>query len=193
MQMTINIGIDPGFGATGVVATDLAGAPLRWLVISHRDARQRLIPRANGIADAVVDFILKVVEESGAKDVAICIETPIYNGNPAIFTKQLYLLALIETYLWFIMAGSGVDCTLNECNPTTSKRLATGNPYADKQEMIKHSPFHTMALIINNASEVDCTVETLADSWAHSLSARDEKRHSVYDNQTVRPVVLCQK
>ncbi len=191
--MLINVGIDPGFGATGVVVTDKDKNPLRWLVISSRDARKRLIPRANGIADTVVDFVVKCISELGAKDVAISIESPVYNGNPVIFSKQLYLLALLETYLWFILAGGDVDCTLNVCNPTTSKHLATGDGWADKQEMIEHSPFETMSDAGISDIEFPCVQETLADAWAHSLSARGEHCYSVFDNQVVRPVILCQK
>jgi Holliday junction resolvasome RuvABC endonuclease subunit len=84
-------------------------------------------------------------------------------GKSAVtnYSKQMRLIHAIEMIL-FVMEIR--NFYLTEVPPTTSKRLATGDGRARKEDIIDVSPF---------AGQRGPAAEALADAWAHSLSAGD--------------------
>lgn len=161
------IGIDPGFTETGVVLRRMG--PTLLDVVAHKVYRSSTGPctfdRCERLALKVNKVIDTMIIKYGIRDLEIAIERPIYNQNPDTFEKQWRLFQHIMAYRKIGNVLLDIDrCAVVEVPPTTSKRLATGNGAADKDQIALASPFE-------HKSRARHTWWTLADAWAHSLAA----------------------
>ncbi|KPJ97094.1 MAG: hypothetical protein AMJ55_00310 [Gammaproteobacteria bacterium SG8_15] len=127
--------------------------------------------RAASLAASIGDQVAAWVQKYDIQDLEVCIETPILNVSrpvgPVNYSKQIRLLHAIEMVL-FVMPIRNLWIT--HVAPATSKRLATGDGRAKKDEIIAKSPVSDERFGFTKAQR-----EALADAWAHSLSAGDRQ------------------
>ncbi len=159
------VGIDPGFGETGVVLYDVDddGHPIAWSTFSCGPGETDIC-RTVSLGGVVVNLLLDWIKEYGIKHLDVAIELPIYNKNPKTFTKQIRLLEELESGIFHIIAGQVEECWMTEVNPKTSKMLATTDGDAPKAAMVAASPFKEYNDVLQP------TREALADAWAHGLA-----------------------
>jgi len=163
------IGIDPGYGMTGLVLVDDAGNLLDSYTLDRAPGEHegvRAVNHANEIAGKLDEWII----EKCPPDVRVGIETPTFNGNPLTYSKQWRLIQAIESNLCALaLQLKAVKITLAEVNPKTSKRVLTGNGDANKADMVDKSPFQTCSYMPLPEREA------LADAWGHAAAARVAK------------------
>ncbi len=185
---TWRIGIDPGFGMTGVVLCRGASDPVAWELHSLEPGRaSNPNLRAQSLATNIVNCITTWVDTFGIAEVEIAIETPVYKNNAGTLMLQMRLLQETETGLMMLMPSFCKRVWLSEVNPTTSKRLLTGNPKAKKPEMVAYSPWSDWKTDKSLANFDQA--HTLADAWAHSLSA-PERQHDLTTCRLVANTLL---
>lgn len=154
------IGIDPGFGETGLVLR--RGNKVRaWATLSCPPNGTPYF-RTLALAWAVQEILIEWIGKHKVKRLDIGIETPIYK-NAHSFELQWRLVQEIESNVVLLNVP---ELWLTEVGPTASKKLATGNGSASKNAMIAACPFFP-----NDLGYERETAEAIADAWAHSLAA----------------------
>ena len=157
-----SIGLDPGFGETGMFLGKDVGNDIRMLDYASFRCPKKSVPdlaRAVSLAGAVVNRILGWIDDYGIEALDISIELPIYNGDAQTLIKQARLLEEIESAIFYMVAGQLRECWLTEVNPSTSKFLVNCPP---NRKPVPESPFA-------DSQEMEVpTQEALADAWAHS-------------------------
>ena len=158
------VGIDPGFGRTGVVLR-LGTKDLSWATMKCGPSEGTPFQRATKVADKISEVLVSMIEEHQITHLDISIETPFYNKNPATFELQWRLIQQIETFLWIVLSEYLDELWVTEVGPTTSKHLLTGSGKADKDMMVAASPFADSDILDRD------DLEAIADAWGHSLAA----------------------
>jgi Holliday junction resolvasome RuvABC endonuclease subunit len=160
------IGIDPGLGETGLILRVEHEVVIAWHTYSVPGEGTKAFIRATTLADHVIAQIVEWIVEYHIKLLDICIELPIFAArNPASYAKQIRILQEIESGIYYRIASVVQECWVTELMPTESKQLACNDGSADKDMIVRASPF---------ADRIDLnksTREALADAWAHSLGA----------------------
>ena len=175
-----SIGIDPGFGETGVVVrsdgsiTDVATwkcppGPADML-------------RSFYLADEVFGWLFEVCERRKVKRLDVAIERPILarmgqyrpaSINVEAYAKQMRFYQSISQLVHFLPAD---ELWLTEVYPSVSKKLATGKGNATKSD-IRGCLVAALPRNIEVGSKYDksnkSSQEAIADAWAHSLSCWD--------------------
>ena len=161
------IGIDPGYGMTGIVLVDPTGEVLADFAAAHppvigQPEHERAVRFTTQLWAAIDQMLEKIPPDSVLR---YGIETPVYTGHPVNFSKQWRLVQEIEARLH---ANSMLDMPvqLAEIGPTTSKKLLTGKGDADKRDVIMAGPYR------NRPDLRDVTREALADAYAHAHAAK---------------------
>ncbi len=158
------IGIDPGFGETGLVlqreSSRFELEVVAWATYGCPKKGTPDLTRAVSLAGCVVNTLVDWVDTYDIEELDIAIELPVYNGNAQTLITQIRLLEEIESGIFHIVAGEVSECWLTEVNPATSKSLAGCGP---KEKPTEQSPFERDEISQH-------THETLADAWAHGLA-----------------------
>lgn len=176
------IGIDPGFGMTGLVLRrEDSPEVVAWAcyALPREEAPDAQVLRSASLAQAVVDCASAWVLEHDIEELEVCIEQPIYNHNAKILMLQIRLFEDIEQALVQMIESEVTSLWITEMNPSTSKRLLAKDGKAGKREMIAASPFKDLP-------QVQAVKEALADAYAHSLSAGTRQ----YDITNMQMVVV---
>lgn len=166
------LGMDPGLGNTGAVlrlASDnksLAGSCWRNDNVGEWD-----VLRAQSICIPMMEQVLAWVDKYDIEELEVCIETPFLNRNPGTMIVQMYLFVLAQAYVFDYLVPIVPQVYLTVVHNATSKSKLAHIRGATKSQMIEASEwknYKDMGLTFNQA-------ETLADSYAHSLSAYREQ------------------
>jgi len=164
------LGIDPGYGNTGAVfrlaAEREVVAASCWL---NDDTHDWDVSRSLSIAVPLIEQAVAWVQDYDVRQLEVCIEHPVYTGNAKVLMMQMHLFVLLQAYVYDYLVPLVDEVYLTIVNPKTSKSKLCHNGNAKKPEMIKASPWH---------DESDLNFEqkhTLADAYAHSLSAHTEQ------------------
>lgn len=176
------VGIDPGFGMTGVVLRhEDSREVVAWACycLPRENAPGAQVLRSASLAQAVADCISGWIIEHEISVLEVCVELPIYSHNAAILILQIRLFEDIEQAMAQMIVAQVEQLWLTEMYPATSKSLLTGNGAANKRQMILASPFAGLA-------EVQEIKEAIADAYAHSLSAGKRQ----YDLTSMKMVVV---
>jgi Holliday junction resolvasome RuvABC endonuclease subunit len=176
------VGIDPGFGMTGVVLRqEKSREVVAWACycLPRENAPGAQVLRSASLAQAVADCISGWIIEHEISVLEVCIELPIYSHNAAILILQIRLFEDIEQAMAQMIVAQVEQLWLTEMYPATSKSLLAGNGAANKRQMILASPFAGLA-------EVQEIKEAIADAYAHSLSAGKQQ----YDLTSMKMVVV---
>lgn len=164
------LGVDPGFGNTGAILRLADERKVRAAVCwSNDETRDWYILRAMSIAIPMMEQCLAWINEHDIECLEVCIEEPIYSNNPKILMIQMSLFAMVQIYVFDYLVPHVPEIYLTIVNNKTSKRLLAHDGNADKAAMIKASPW---------SDRKDLTfsqLHTLADAYAHSLSAETEQ------------------
>ncbi len=182
------IGIDPGYGHTGAVLRRVDERdPVAWACWSNDDTREWPTLRAMSIAFPLVETAIGWILEHSIEDLEICLEYPIYNGNAKTLMIQMSLYDMLHAYCYDYLRPHVERLWSTEVNNKTSKRRLTGNGSADKTDMIRQSPWANY----KDQGLTYVQAHTLADSFAHSLSAgtRERRLHAM-DQYSVDPTVM---
>ena len=164
------IGIDPGFGETGVVLYTDSGEDeiLEWATFKCPPKGQADAARAAALAENIINEILGWIEAYKIAHLDISLEVPVMGKNVRSLQKQMRVLQEIESGLFYRVAGEVKELWITEINPKQVKVLATNDGGAGKAAVIRASPFST----IKYAMELQLTtLEALADAWAIGLAA----------------------
>jgi len=164
------VGIDPGFGLTGLVLVapdDVVAAFATYHSPVHAD----VIGRTAAIGNSIVTHILQWVWQFNIRAVDIGIEMPVYRNNAGTLMLQMRLVQEIESGLYHLIGPELKSCYVYEVDPTTSKKLATGKGNADKGEMIVACPLLSLWGDKPMSKEI---MEAVADAWAHTLITLQE-------------------
>ena len=161
------IGIDPGYGMTGIVLVDPTGEVIDEFASSYPPVvGEPEYLRASRMAArlwAAIDIMLEKVPPGSVLRYGI--ETPVYTGNALTFSKQWRLVQAIEHRLQ-IVDDVTIVRELAEIGPTASKKLLTGKGDASKWDMVSASPY-------SGRVDLDmATREALADAYAHANAAK---------------------
>lgn len=163
------VGIDPGFGETGVVLLDDPRSVRGYATFSSKRNGFHDLVRAQALGFHVMGTVREWVDTHRIRSLVVCIETPVLGKNVNNLFKQVRTLQAVEERLFSGLGGLLKSAVLIEVNPTRSKRLGTGNARADKDEIVRNSPFADSTLVpIGTRPE---TRSTLADAWLHAQSA----------------------
>lgn len=182
---TYVVGIDPGFGMSGLVLRrEDQRDTLAWALYQLGPERTKCgVLRSLSLSEAIIWKVADWIEEFEIKRLEVCIEEPVYNHNARTLMLQCRLLEDIEHGLFMYIAAQTEQLYLTEVNPRTSKRLLAHNGQANKQAMIAASPWAEYKKMgIPNQQQA----ETLADAYAHSLAAGQE----VYDLTAMRMIAV---
>lgn len=127
--------------------------------------------RAQSICIPMIEQTLAWVAEHDIQNLEVCIETPFLNRNPGTMIVQMYLFVLAQAYVFDYLTPIVDQVHLTIVHNATSKSKLAHIRGATKSQMIEASEwknYKDMGLTFNQA-------ETLADSYAHSLSAYREQ------------------
>jgi len=105
------------------------------------------------------------------ENLEVCIETPFLNRNPGTMIVQMYLFVLAQAYVFDYLVPIVDQVNLTIVHNATSKSKLAHIKNASKSEMIAASEwadYKQMGLTYDQA-------HTLADAYAHSLSAYREQ------------------
>lgn len=182
------VGIDPGYGHTGAVLRRVEEPePVAWACWSNDSTQEWPTMRAMSIAFPLVETVIGWILEHDIEDLEICIEYPIYNGNPRVLMIQMSLYDMIQAYVYDYLRPHVERLWVSEINNKTSKSKLAHDGKADKKAMIAASPWadyksHGLTYV---------QAHTLADSYAHSLSAglRERRLHAM-DQYSVVPSLV---
>lgn len=161
------VGIDPGFGEAGIVLRCGHVVLEFGLVRDHYGPTHPTALRAQAIAARLVGRLLKWVEVHQIADLSAAVELPVYTSNADGFGKQYATVQAIEAALLEHVAPLLDRFWLAEPHPGESKKAATGNGAAKKQDILDASPLKGSRLVAG--LEIG-SLHTLADAWAHSLT-----------------------
>lgn len=156
------IGIDPGFGQTGVVL--LRGPEVKEFAVYSRGPGEPAFQRTAYLGEKILNTLHQWLLRYGIERLDVAIETPIWKKNAHNFELQWRLVHHIEFGLW-VWVSSETRLWVTEVPPTTSKKLATGDGRASKETVAEASPF------LRANFPDDTTWTTLGDAWAHSRAA----------------------
>lgn len=181
------LGIDPGYGNTGAVlrlaSEDSVEAAACW---RNDNVGEWDVLRAMSICIPMMEQILAWVDEFNIEELEVVIETPFLNRNPGTLMVQMYLFVLAQAYVYDYLVPVVPQVYLTVVHNATSKSKLAHKKSASKSEMIAASPwkdYKNEGLTFNQA-------ETLADAYAHSLSAYNEQHNlSVLAQYAVCPNV----
>ena len=168
------VGIDPGFGQTGLVLRDSASQDaLAWYTWTAGTGDE--FTRGMAMAQCVVDALVLLTEEYSMEDATLsaAIEMHIWNRNTVTYRMQTRLLDQIESGIMAVVTPLVGRLLLVEHMPGTAKKAATGSGYATKEDIIKEAKTRFPADLWESslAQGNKDTAHTLADAWAHSLVA----------------------
>lgn len=133
----------------------------------NEETRDWNVLRAMSICIPMMEQVLAWVEEYDIEELEVCIETPFLNRNPGTLMVQMYLFVLAQAYVYDYLVPIVPQVYLSIVHNATSKAKLAHDKSADKSKMIAHSEwkdYKDEGLTFNQA-------ETLADAFAHSLSA----------------------
>jgi len=171
-----SVGIDPGYGETGVVLvehSEYTDSLIEYgLVRDHFGSSFPTVFRSQAVAVRVIERLLEWVHKHHIRFLDIAIEMPIYNLNVDAFAKQSTLIQAIEALICSHVAPLVERCWIVEPSPSESKHLATGSGSATKAEVFRASPYSRPQFKSVREALGESSVETLADAWAHSLATR---------------------
>jgi len=159
------IGIDPGFGETGMVLRRHGDDAVVEYALLARGPGEHAFPRTVALVDQVGSQLEEWISAYHIRDLDVALETPIYNANPHSFELQWRLVHAIEEWLYFCVTGMVRALWLTEVSPTTSKKLGGGRGGASKPEIAARMP------VLACPPAASDSLYTVADAWAHSLSA----------------------
>lgn len=160
------LGIDPGFGMTGLVLRrEDARDVVAWATytLPRENAPELQMLRSVSLAQAIVDCVAEWIAEYDVRVLEVCIEQPIYNHNAKILMLQCRLFEDIERGLAEAIEPVLDQLWFTEVNPMRSKLLLAHDGSANKRAMIAASPFV-------EAAHPQDVKEALADAFAHSLA-----------------------
>lgn len=188
------LGIDPGYGHTGAVLRRVDDPqPTAWACWSNDSTQEWPTLRAMSIAFPLIETVIGWILEHQIEDLDVCIEYPVYNRNARALMTQMSLYDMINAYCYDYLRPHLTRLWLTEVNPKTSKSKLAHDGQATKAMMIAASPwakYKDFGLTLVQA-------HTLADSYAHSLSAevREHRLHAMdqyaVSPTTVFPVGMC--
>lgn len=121
----------------------------------------------------MMEQVLAWVTEYEIEDLEVCLETPFYNRNPGTLMVQMYLFVLIQAYVYDYLVPIVPQVYLTIVHNTTSKVKLAHDKSADKSAMIAASEWKDF----KDAGLTFSQAHTLADSYAHSLSAYKEQHN----------------
>ena len=160
------LGVDPGYGNTGVVLRLHSEADAKAAVCYRNDqpTDEWDILRSEAICIPMIEQIVAWINTYDIEELEVCLEVPFYAKNAQVLLKQMTLFVLIQKYVWDYLVPIVDEVYLTIVSNKTSKaKLAHGG--ADKLEMVKASPWAGNNDITFNQAH------TLADAYAHSLSS----------------------
>jgi Holliday junction resolvasome RuvABC endonuclease subunit len=182
------VGIDPGFRETGLALSRVDDLDhftmLGWVTLSSPPDDADTL-RAIAMADQVLMEILGWINTYKITELDVVIELPVYNHSAVTYTKQVRLLEEIQARLYQLLP-SGVQATMTEVYPATSKAYLTGDARAKKNAMVAVL-YKQQAHMFGNVVLGTHTAETIADAYAHSLCFGHGDR--VYELGTQAPDV----
>ncbi len=166
------LGIDPGYGNTGaalrLASEDKTKAAACW---RNENVGEWDVLRAQSICIPMMERTLAWVTEYDIQNLEVCIETPFLNRNPGTMIIQMYLFVLAQSYVFDYLVPLVDQVHLSIIHNATSKSKLAHIKSATKSEMIAASEwkdYKQMGLTYDQA-------HTLADAYAHSLSAYREQ------------------
>lgn len=166
------LGIDPGFGHTGAVLRSAQCAePTAWACWENNEIRDWPVLRSLSIARPLVETVLELIDDYSVEELEVCIETPFYNHNARSLMLQMSLFSILCEHMYLYVRPHVVQLWLTVVHNRTSKKFLTQDGGADKNAMIAASPWAAY-------KQYDLThlqAHTLADAYAHSLSAGQEE------------------
>lgn len=125
--------------------------------------------RSMSIAIPMMEQCLAWVHQHDIECLEVCVEEPIYNRNARNLMVQMSLFTMIQAYVYDYLVPVVPEVYLTLVNNKTSKRLMAHDGSADKYAMIKASKWAGRSDLNYD------TKHTLADAYAHSLSAENEQ------------------
>lgn len=164
------LGVDPGFNNTGAVLrlvhekTVMEAACWR-----NEETHQWPVMRSMSICIPMIETLLAWIQKYSIDFLEVCVEEPIYSGNPKVLMMQMSLYLMIQIYVYDYLAPHLQELYLTTVNNKTSKSKLAHNGNATKQDMINASPWANDDEVTYNQAH------TLADAYAHSLSALKEQ------------------
>ena len=187
-QRIWRVGIDPGFGMTGIVLTHDNSDPVAWALHTlapGRTSNSNL--RAQSLASNIVNTIIEWCDEHEITTLEIAIETPVYKMNAATLMLQMRLLQETETGISMLLPSCVPRVWLTEVNPTTSKRVLTKNPRAKKPQMVACSPWADWKATgeLDNFDQA----HTLADAYAH-LQSSGTRQHDLQSMRLIANTLI---
>lgn len=166
------LGIDPGYGNSGAVlrlaSDDKSLAAVCW---RNDNVGEWDVLRAQSICIPMIEQTLAWVNKYQIENLEVCIETPFLNRNPGTMIVQMYLFVLAQAYVFDYLVPIVDQVNLTIVHNATSKSKLAHIKNASKSEMIAASEwadYKQMGLTYDQA-------HTLADAYAHSLSAYREQ------------------
>lgn len=156
MRKTFTIGIDPGFGRTGVVVLNEDNKVVNYATFSSNYPSAETHHRVEALAEEVAVFLMGYPSDK----CVISIERPVYNKNASAFEKQWRFFQGLLTRLAPVMP----EALCCEVDNGTAKKALTGNGKADKLEMVACSEFAIPGM-------KDKDSEALADAQGIALAA----------------------
>jgi Holliday junction resolvasome RuvABC endonuclease subunit len=182
------LGIDPGFRLSGLVLCKGFSDPEVWALHKMEPGiieNQNL--RAQSLATGMIDSVLRWVERFDIQCLEIAIELPVWRHNAQTLILQTRLLQELETGLTMLLPSMVKDVWITEVNPTTSKRVLTGDSRATKEMMVSHSPWaETWEEELDNFDQA----HTLADAFAHAQSAHNRQYNLAEGNLYANTLVM---
>jgi hypothetical protein len=119
----------------------------------------------------MIEQVIAWVTEYDIEELEVCVETPFVNRNPGTLIVQMYLFVLVQAYVYDYLVPLVPQVYLTIVHNATSKTKLAHDRSATKSQMIAASEWKDYKkddLTFNQA-------ETLADAFAHSLSAYTEQ------------------
>lgn len=164
------LGVDPGFNNTGAVLRLVHDkAVVEAACWRNEETQQWSVLRSMSICIPMIETLLGWVQKHDIDFLEVCIEEPIYNNNPKILMMQMSLYLMIQIYVYDYLVPHVQELYLTVVNNKTSKSKLAHDGNATKQQMIAASPWAGDKDVTHNQAH------TLADSYAHSLSALTEQ------------------
>lgn len=181
--------MDPGYGNTGAVlrlASEAATVDATcW---RNENTHDWDVLRAMSICIPMMEQVLAWVEEHDIESLEVVIETPFLRAskgrlNPQVLMIQMSLFVMIQAYVFDYLVPIVPQVHLTIVHNATSKSKLAHDGKASKADMIAASQwkdFKALGITLNQA-------ETLADAYAHSLSAYVEQHDLTSMTQYIMP------
>jgi hypothetical protein len=146
-------------------------APVAWACWENGETRDWPTLRAMSIAFPFAETAIGWILEYDIDNLEVCIELPFYNQNAKTLMLQMSLFDMLCSYTFDYLRPHTERLWLTTMHNATSKRALAHDGKATKQQMVAASPwsdFKAKGLTFLQA-------HTLADAYAHSLSAGQEE------------------